>query len=77
MPSNVLTLYNYYKCKHTRINTLTNVPIYVFYATIALVRMWIITMILGTCRVCTYYLAMLGLAKIGRIMQQESLKQEI
>ena len=37
------------------------------FAMIALVRMWIITMILSTCRVCTYYLAMLGLAKIGRI----------
>ena len=64
MPSNILTLYNYYKCKCTRINTLINVSIYFCYD--------------STCqdvdnyydpgyRVYKYYLAMLGLAKRGGI----------
>ena len=46
------------------------------FATIALVRMWIITMILGTEYIHKYYLAMLGLVKRRRIIATGVFKAE-
>ena len=70
MPSYILTLYNYYKCKCSRINTLINVSIYFCYASIC---REVDNYYDPGYRVCKYYLAMLGLAKRGSINATVSL----